>query len=200
MSAQDVGLAKGLIGNEQGKIDGKLHAGAGANGTDVFEPPAQLSEEGLRAGNVGGLATRQAQELALPRRPGGAADRTFDEGGALGRHLAGERLRVRGLHGAHVDDELAGDVSGQHSGRAVIGAVLRRGVAENGDDHLDGIGEAGGAGGDAGAGLARGFDLGGRAVPHPHLVPGFQQPQRDRGAHLANAGNANTHGEVLLAE
>ena len=57
----------------------------------MFEPAAQLLEDRPCARDVGGVTADKSDELALPRRSGRAADRTFDEGGALATHRFGQR-------------------------------------------------------------------------------------------------------------
>ena len=79
MSAQHVGLGERRVGDQQRQVDGELHAGAGADRADVLDAPAELVEDGARAGNVGPVAAGQAEQLAVPRRSGGAADRALDE-------------------------------------------------------------------------------------------------------------------------
>ena len=53
----------------------------------MFDAPAHLIEQRLRALDIGFGAAGKAEQLALPRRPRGAADRTFDKSRALAAHL-----------------------------------------------------------------------------------------------------------------
>ena len=57
----------------------------------MLEAPAELIEDRLAARRIGRLGAHQADQLALPRRTGGAADRAFDERRAFRAHLFGER-------------------------------------------------------------------------------------------------------------
>ncbi len=54
----------------------------------------------------------------------------------LRAHLVGERELGRGLHRAHLDEQLAAHVAGEQSGRPVIDRIDRGGVGEDGDDRL----------------------------------------------------------------
>ena len=57
----------------------------------MFEPAAQLLENGPCPRDVGGVTADKSDELALPRRSGRAADRTLDEGGAPAANRFGQR-------------------------------------------------------------------------------------------------------------
>ena len=82
-------------------------------GPAVLQPPAQLIEQRLGARGVSGLRTHQADQLALARRSGRAADRAFDVGGALGPHFLGQPDLHVGQHRAHLDHKLAPDIAGE---------------------------------------------------------------------------------------
>src|ERR1700722_19038867 len=166
----------------------------------MLEPAAELIEDGPGARRIGGLGPHQADKLALARRAGRAADRTFDESGALGAHFLGERDLDAWPHRAHLDDELALEIAGEQPLRTAIDLVDRIRVGETGDDGLDRARDRRRARRRLGAGIDERLYLGGGAIPHRHLVANLDQPRRDRGAHPAEAGNSHAHVTTLRAQ
>ena len=71
-------FAERLPIDHQRHVDGELHDRAGADRAAMLEPPAELVEDRLRARGVGRRGAHQADQLALPRRTGRTAHRTFD--------------------------------------------------------------------------------------------------------------------------
>jgi hypothetical protein len=134
----------------------------GADRPAMLDAPAELIEERPRLRGVGFFRADEADELALPRRPGGAADRALDEGGAFGAHLLRKRDLDLRPHRAHLDEQLAGHVRGEEAAGPGIDLIDRRGIGEDGDDHVDRARErcracgSGGARSDDRLGLCRG--------------------------------------------
>ena len=94
--AIDERLAERLVVDHQRHVDGELGERAAADRPDMLEPAAELIEDRLRKLRVARLRAHEAEQLALPRRPGGAADRAFDETRAARAHDLRERdLRPR---------------------------------------------------------------------------------------------------------
>jgi hypothetical protein len=150
-------------------------------------------------GEIGIAAADKTEELALSRRPGGAAHRTFDKGRTLGAQLFRKRdFRLR-LHRTHVDEELAFEVRRQQAQWSAIGRFDRGGVGQYRDHDLDGFCEIGGRCGDLGASLRERLRFLWRTVPDRRLIAGLHQPRGDGRTHLANAGDTDMHGLLLLS-
>ena len=164
----------------------------------MFEPAAKLLQDRLRARGVGALSSHQADQLALPGRTGRAADRALDEGGALGAHSGGESDFGARFDRTHLDEKFCLIIGSEQSGAAAIDRVDGGGIGENGDDSLVPARELGGRGGHAGArGSNRLYFVGG-AVPHRDRVSDFDETKRDRRAHFADPGDADSHRTCLL--
>src|ERR1700687_2215016 len=101
-------------------------------------------------GDIGIAAADKTEELALSRRPGGAADRTFDKDRTLGAQLLRKRdFRLR-LYRTHVDEELALEFRRKQARWPAIDRVDRGGVGQDRDHDLDSFCEIGGGFGDVG--------------------------------------------------
>ena len=190
---QGIGLAERLVEDDERQVDRELHAGAGADRADMLEAAAELLEDRPGAGDIRLLAARQADELAGARRADGAADGALDEGRALGASLLGEPHLGLRLHGAHVDDELAGDAAGKDARWAAVDRIDRRGVGQDRDDRLGAGRELGRALRHLGAGIGERLRLLGRAVPDHEVMADLLQALRDGHAHAAETSDADAH-------
>jgi hypothetical protein len=76
----------------------------------VLDTTAHLGEQRLGAREILRRRSGDAEQLALARRPDGAADRALDEGPPA-RALSPRARRRLGLHGAHVDEGPASPAS-----------------------------------------------------------------------------------------
>ena len=72
-------LAERLVIDHQRHVDGELGERAVADRPDMLEPPAELIEDRLGQRGIAWLRAHEAEQLALPRRARGAADRTLDK-------------------------------------------------------------------------------------------------------------------------
>jgi len=150
-------------------------------------------------GEIGIAAADKTEELALSRRPGSAAYWTFDKGRTFGAQLFRKRdFRLR-LHRTHVDEELAFEVRREQARWSAIGGVDRGGVGQYRDHDLDGFCEIGGRCGDLGASIRERLRFLWRTVPDHRLVAALHQPHGDGRTHLADAGDTDTHGLLLLS-
>ncbi len=89
----------------------------------MFQPPAQLFEDRPGARRIGRFGAHEPDELSLACRTGRAADWTFDEGRTCCSYRAGKRGFSGGQDGAHVDEELSGDVAVKKTGMGVIDRI-----------------------------------------------------------------------------
>ena len=193
MAAEHVGFAQRLVVDHQRQVERELHAGAGADRADVLDAAAHLVEQRLGAREILLGAAGDAQQLALPRRADGAADRALDEGGALGPHLLGQRHLGLGLHRAHLDDELALDVAGEQPRRALVDGAMRVALVRMVTMASTGLGKLGRRLGDLGAGVGERLELVRRAVPDGDLVPDLDQARGNRRPHATDTSNADAH-------
>ena len=159
----------------------------------MFDLAAKLIEDRLGAFGVGRLRTHQSQQLALARRRGRTADRTFHQRCTFGADLRREiNLHLR-RHRAHLDEQLALHVARQQPGRPVIDGVDRRAVGEDGDDRVALGGKIGRRGRDLGPGFSQRLGLFRRTIPDGDVVADFHEPRRQVAAHGAETGNSDFH-------
>ncbi len=191
-------LAHRLPEHLRQKVGGELHGGAGTDRANVLDATAQLLEDGPHSRDVRFLAPDESKQLALRRRPDGAAHRAIDEGAAAGADLAGQRAFRGRAHGAHLDEELARDVARE---QAVVTKVYGRkggGVGQEGHRnvrrcrHFPRRRHYLRARGRECARLVHG------AVPHCNFVPEPQQARGDGRAHPAGAGHADSQVPPLI--
>src|SRR5690242_5056561 len=100
----------------------------------MFQPPAQLFEKRSSARRIGRFGAHEPDEFSLACRTGRAADWTFDEGRAFCSYRAGKRGFGGGQDGAHVDEELSGDVAVKKTGTTVIDRVQGRRIGKDAED------------------------------------------------------------------
>src|ERR1700694_75505 len=149
-------------------------------------------------GEIGIAAADKTEELALSRRPGGAADRTFDKGRTLGPQLFRKRdFRLR-LYRTHVDEELAFEVRREQARWSLICRVDRGSVGQDRDHDLDSFCEIGGRCGDLSTSIRQRLRFLWRTVPDRRLIAGLHQSRGDGCTHLADASDTNMHGLLLL--
>src|SRR4029079_18450238 len=92
---------------------------------DMLEPTAELSEDRLRQRGIALLRAHEAEQLALSRRAGRAADRTLDEAATAGAHHFGKRdLHVR-PNCAHLDEKPVVHVASKQAVLAVVDMIDR---------------------------------------------------------------------------
>ncbi len=101
----------------------------------MFEPPAQLFEDRPRARRVGRFGAHEpdAAFLGVPDRSSRRPD-IRRKRAPVARTARASAVSVAGKHGAHVDEQLSGDVAVKKTGTAVIDRIDRRRVGEDGDD------------------------------------------------------------------
>ena len=106
--------------DHQRQIDREFEHRARADWAGMFEPAAQLLENGPCPRDVGGVTADKSDELALPRRSGRAADRTLDEGGAPAANRFGQRHFGCRQYRTHVDEQLSGGIAAEQSRRSLV--------------------------------------------------------------------------------
>src|SRR5579859_615030 len=190
-SPQRQGLAERLPVDHERQVDDEFQHRAGADRAGMFEPAAELLQDRPRPRRVGIAASHHADQLALARRTGRTADRTLDEGGALGAHDLGERYFGRRQHRAHLDEQPAAGSAAEQARLPLIDRIERRGVGQDGDDGLAALHQLGRRADRLGAGDRLG--LLGRAIPHRDVVADLDQARGDGGAHFPDPGNADAH-------
>src|SRR5947208_16404722 len=72
----------------------------------MLKAAAKLIEDRLRQRRIARLRAHETEQLALPRRTSGAADRALDEPPAACAHDRGERDLHLGPHRTHLDEQL----------------------------------------------------------------------------------------------
>ena len=116
-----------------------------------------------------------------------AADWTFDKGRTCCSYRAGKRGFSGGQDGAHVDEELSGDVAVKKTGAAVIDRIQGRRIGKDAEDGFAFLRQLRRACRDTRAGDGFGFFR--CAIPDRHLVADLDQPRRNGSAHLADTGD-----------
>ncbi len=89
----------------------------------MFGTAAQLFEHWHRSGEIGLCASDKTEQLALFRRTGASADRTFDKGRALLQHRRAVRCHGVGMYRAHINHELAGEFGFQDAVRLAVNCL-----------------------------------------------------------------------------
>ena len=125
------------------------------------------SSSGFARAASAGVGAHQADQLALPRRAGGAADRAFDKGRALAAHLAASATSVAGCTVLISMNSLPLTSPARRPDGPAIDRIDRGRVGENGDDRLAGAGELGRRRGDGCAGRGERLGLVGASDSRP---------------------------------
>jgi hypothetical protein len=120
----------------------------------------------------------------LACRTGRAADRTFDESRTCCSHRAGKRGFSGRQDGAHVDEELSGDVAVKKTGTAIIDRIQGRRIGKDAEDGFAFLRQLRRGCRDTRAGDGFGFFR--RAIPDRHVVADLNQPRRNGSPHLAD--------------
>ncbi len=158
----------------------------------MHDATREVIEHAPRARNVGGVAAGQRKQLPFAhgrnRTQHGGVDQACALGGNQGRQLAmGHRLQ-----GAHLDEELAGCVTGQESVRTGKDAAHALVLGNDGENHVDRRRDLPRIGRCLHAIALSGERLG-VLVPGDHLAAAFGKPLRNRRAHASEADQTDFH-------
>jgi len=152
-----------------------------------------LFKDRHRSSDIRLRAAGQSEQFTLLRWSGAAADRTFDEGRALARNRCADRdHRVR-TNRAHIDQQLAGKLYLQDTGRSPVDRLGRGVVQQHHDDGLASFSEVSRRREQLRAGFGQRLCFRRITIPDANLMPDRYQPLRDRRSHSPRAAYADLH-------